>query len=78
MKAHEGEKIVCKCAEPAGKFDRDVDDRASISCYDIKIFTWLCTSDGPDRWVCLTCKEPVAELLSGDHYRVRTRKGWLE
>ena len=37
MKAYKGEKIVCKCPQPAGEFHRDVDDRASISNDDIAI-----------------------------------------
>ena len=31
MRAHKGDEIVCKCGQPAGFFDRDVEDRASIS-----------------------------------------------
>ena len=38
MKAHAGEEIVCKCAQPAGNFRHNVEDHASISSDDIAIF----------------------------------------
>lgn len=77
MKAYEGEKIVCRCAQPAGKFRHDVDDRASISNDDIAISLPV-THDDLGRYVCPTCKVTVAQQFIGDCWGVRTRNGWLE
>lgn len=77
MKAHKGDKIVCKCDQPAGSFHKDVNDGASITSNDIA-FTLSGAHDDFGRWVCPTCKESVAERFVGDRWRVRTRKGWLE
>ncbi len=77
MKAYEGEKIVCKCAQPAGKFRHDVDDRASISNNDIEISRPR-DPDDLGRYVCLTCEVTVAQQFFGDCWGVNTKNGWLE
>jgi hypothetical protein len=76
MKAHKGDQIVCKCAQPAGHFDRDVEDLAHISSRDI-VFSVPLAHHGSHRHVCPTCHEPVAYFL-GDRWRVKTRKGFIE
>ena len=78
MKAHKGDQIVCECAQPAGRFDRNVEDGANVSGKDF-IITLLPgdVPNGGDHWFCPTCKETVARF-SGDRWRVRTRNGWLE
>jgi hypothetical protein len=78
MKAHEGEEIVCKCAQPAGNFRHNVEDHASISSDDIAISPDLPVPDDDDRVVCPTCKTLMAQRLSGDRWGVMTRNGWLE
>ena len=75
MKAHKGEEIICKCAQPAGIFRRDIDALDSISSDDFEISRGV--TEDHVRWVCPTCKATVAQL-SCDHYGVMTRKGWRE
>jgi hypothetical protein len=76
MKAHKGEEIVCDCRQPAGNFLRDVDDHAAVSGADFAIDLSLSSIEAR-RYVCKMCKATLAEL-SGDHWLVRMRKGWLE
>ena len=76
MRAHKGDEIVCKCGQPAGFFDRDVEDRASISSSHI-VLTAPLAPDDPHCHVCSVCDEPVVHFL-GDRWRVRARNGWLE
>ncbi len=76
MKAREGEEIVCGCPRPVGSFRRDVGGDASISSDDIAI-SLPGIPDDLGRWVCPECKVPVAQF-AGDHWRVKTRRGWLQ
>ena len=76
MNAHKGDKIVCKCGQPAGSFLENVDDGATISSEDIDLEVTLAL-DNPDRYVCSHCNEPVAYLVSG-RWQVMTTKGWRE
>ena len=58
MKAREGEEIVCKCAQPAGNFRRDVEDHATISLLDdIAISPDLPVPDDDHRVVCSTWRD---------------------
>jgi hypothetical protein len=83
VSAPKGQEIVCDCAQPSGRFHKDLDDRASISSNDIEIPLPVVELG---RWVCPTCKATVAERFGdrtvaqplGDRWRVRTRNGWLE
>jgi hypothetical protein len=76
------EKRNCQCppasviASPAGNFLRDVDDHAAVSGADFAIDLSLSSIEAR-RHVCKMCKATLAEL-SGDHWLVRMRKGWLE
>jgi hypothetical protein len=76
MKALKGEEIVCDCAQPAGSFRDDVEDRASISSKNIAI-TLPGVPGDHGRWVCPVCHTTVACFIS-DRWRVRTINGWLE
>ena len=57
MKAHKGDQIVCKCGQPAGFFDRDVEDCASISSSHIGLTAPLAPDD-PHCHVCSVCDDP--------------------
>jgi len=79
MKARDGEEIVCNCAQPAGSFRNNVEDGASIASHDIEIEPLMIWDlDNGGRWFCPTCKETAAQRFSGDRWRVRTKRGWVE
>jgi hypothetical protein len=66
-----------KCPAPAGNFLRDIDDQTSISSKDIAI-SLSGVPDGLGCWACPECGEEVAQRFSGDHWRVRTKRGWIQ
>jgi hypothetical protein len=80
MKTRMGEQIVCGCARPAGRFRHDVDDRDGILSDDIELFldagTAFDAANG--RWVRPMCKMEPASRVSGDRWRARTKRGWVE
>jgi hypothetical protein len=80
VKARKGEVIVCGCARPVGRFRRDVAVRDGILSDDIELFldptTALDAANG--RWVCPVCKMEAASSVSGNRWRARTKRGWVE
>lgn len=76
-KVRKGEKIVCKCSVPAGKFGEDVAAEEQIGPQHLEIETSVCEPDAVSlTWMCKTCKTVVVQSGNGG-WTVKTARGMV-
>jgi hypothetical protein len=80
MKAWKEDLIVCDCPAPApsaGKFRKDVEDKAPVTTDAIAIDTSN-TDIHDNGYSCRKCHATVAQKVREGEWSVRSRSGWVK